>query len=79
MKRPCLRRWVVLFIGVIEDMEYEIDFSQLRMDLIDYYGTALMSGSSMAIINLSIIENATNRELIELAQKNCLDMGKYII
>jgi hypothetical protein len=60
-------------------MEYEIDISKLRMDMMDYYGTALASGFPMAVINLTNIENASADELIDLAQKNGWDVRKYII
>ena len=63
----------------VANMEYEIDISRLRMDMMDYYGTALASGFPMVVIDLSNIENAAADELIDLAQKNGWDVRKYII
>ena len=60
-------------------MEYEIDISKLRMDMMDYYGTALASGFPMAVMNLANIEKASADELIDLTQKNGWDVRKYII
>ena len=42
---------------------------ELRQILIDYYGTAVFNGNPIAIINLTEIENATEVELIQLANK----------
>ena len=60
-------------------MEYEIDISRLRRDLEDYYGTAMFSGFPMAVMDLSRVERMSGRELVELAQKNGVDLGKYIV
>lgn len=52
-----------------------IDYERLRRDLIDYYGTAFQMGFGMAMIEISRVENASNEELVNIAQKNsfCLD------
>lgn len=60
-------------------MEYEIDLNQLRKDMKDYYGTAMMGGFPMVVIDLSKVERLQDDELIELAQKNGLDLRKYSI
>lgn len=56
-----------------------IDFERLRKDLIDYFGTAMFNGFGMAIIDLTYIENATDEELLILAQKYNFDLNDYII
>ena len=56
-----------------------IDFEQLRNDLIDYFGTAMTNGFNIAVIDLTKIENATNEELIIIAQSNNFDLNKYEI
>jgi len=53
-----------------------IDYEKLREDLIDYYGTA-MSFMPMAVIELSVVEKASNQKLIELALKNGFDLNNY--
>ena len=60
-------------------MEYEIDIERLRRDMEDYYGSAMFNGFPMAIMDLSRIESLSDRELVELAQKNGVDLRKYIL
>ena len=60
-------------------MEYEIDVSRLRRDMKDYYGTAIFNGFSMAVMDLSKVERMSDRELVGLAQKNGVDLRKYIL
>ena len=60
-------------------MEYEIDVNRLRRDMKDYYGTAMFNGFPMAVMDLSKVERLSDRELVELAQKNGVDLRKYII
>ena len=60
-------------------MEYEIDIRRLRRDLEDYYGTAMFSGFPMAVMDVSRVERMSAQELVELAQKNGIDLRKYIL
>ena len=60
-------------------MEYEIDVSRLRRDMKDYYGTAMFNGFPMAVMDLSKVERLSDRELVALAQKNGVDLRKYIV
>ena len=60
-------------------MEYEIDVSRLRRDMEDYFGTAMFNGFPMAVLYLSKVERMPDRELVELAQRNGVDLGKYIL
>ena len=60
-------------------MEYEIDISRLRRDLKDYCGTAMFNGFPMAVMDLSKVERMSDHELVELAQKNGMDLRKYEI
>lgn len=59
-------------------MEYEIDVSRLRRDMKDYYGSAMFNGFPIVVIDISKIESMSDFELVELAQKNGVDMRKYI-
>ena len=60
-------------------MEYEIDIRRLRRDLEDYYGTAMFSGFPMAVMDVSRVERMSAQELVELAQKNGVDLRKYVV
>ena len=62
-----------------DPMEYEIDVSRLRRDMKDYYGTAMFNGFPMAVMDLSKVERMSDRELVELAQKNGGDLRKYMV
>ncbi len=55
----------------------EINIEKLRNDLIDYFGTALFNGNSMAIVDLSKIEQANDYELIEIAIQNGFNLNNY--
>ena len=56
----------------------ELDIERLRNDLMNYFGTAMFSGFPMAVIELSKIENASDEEILEIAQNNNFDLGNYI-
>ena len=60
-------------------MTYEIDTERLRRDLEDDYGTAMSSGFPMAMMDLSEVESASDRELIQMAQETRVDLSKYIV
>ena len=62
-----------------DPMEYEIDVRRLRRDMKDYYGTAMFNGFPMAVMDLSKVERMSDRELVELAQKNGVDLRKYMV
>ena len=59
-------------------MEYELDISRLRRDLMDYYGTAMFSASPMAVMELSKIESASDYEIVRIAQDLGVDLSDYI-
>ena len=56
----------------------QIDIDRLRDDLENYYGTAAFSGYPQAIIDLGIVERASEEELISIAQKCGFNINKYI-
>ena len=60
-------------------MEYEIDINRLRRDMLDDYGTAMFSGFPMAVMDVSRVERMSDQELLELAQKNGIDLRKYAL
>ena len=59
-------------------MVYELDTERLRRDLEDDYGTAMSSGLPMAMMEMSEVERASDRELIEMARETHADLSKYI-
>ena len=59
-------------------MEVEIDIDRLRRDIKDYYGTAMFNASPMAVLDLSRVERASDMEIVEMAQKNGVDLSDYI-
>ena len=59
-------------------MAYELDTERLRRDLEDDYGTAMSSGFPMAMMEMSEVERASDRELIEMAREKQMDLSKYI-
>ena len=55
-----------------------IDFEKLRSDLINYFGTAMMNGFGMAVMDLTRVERATEEELIEIALECGFDLNNYV-
>ncbi|MBR2582267.1 MAG: hypothetical protein IKD61_02620 [Oscillospiraceae bacterium] len=55
----------------------DIDISRLRDDLQDYYGAAVFSGMPMAVIELSQAGTASPQELVDMALRAGLDLGRY--
>ncbi len=53
-----------------------INFDKLRVDLIDYFGSA-MGMFPVAMMDVSKVEQATEQELIKLAKQNGFDLRKY--
>ncbi len=56
----------------------ELDIDRLRKDLMDKYGTAMFSGFPAAVTDLSRIERMSDREILEIALKQGVDLNKYI-
>lgn len=56
-----------------------LDFEQLRQDLIEYFGTSMFNASPLAIVELTKVQNATSEELIKIAKNNNFDISKYQI
>ena len=54
-----------------------IDYDRLRSDLMDYYGTAMVGGFPMAVIELGQVERASESELLQIAQKLGYNLNKY--
>lgn len=54
-----------------------INIEKLRRDLEDDYGSAMFGGFPMAIVDLEEIRRASPEELIEIAQRNGVNLRKY--
>lgn len=59
-------------------MNQEIDYKKLRSDLKDNYGTAMFAGVGAVMMDLSKIENASDEELLRIADKEGLNLSKYV-
>lgn len=55
-----------------------VDIERLRMDLIDYFGSATPI-FSVAIMDVIEVENASYDKLIEIAKSNGFNLDDYII
>ena len=58
--------------------EGKIDVERLRNDMMDYYGTAIFNDFAMAAMNVEFIEMASDQDLIAIAQKEGVDLSKYL-
>lgn len=56
----------------------EINYEQLRADLIDYFGTAMIYGFGAALIDIEEIESASNEKLIQIANQNGFNLNDYV-
>lgn len=56
----------------------EINYEQLRADLIDYFGTAMIYGFGAALIDIEEIEQASNEKLIQIANHNGFNLNDYV-
>ena len=59
-------------------MEYKIDVDRLRDDMKNYYGTAMFNVSPVAVMDLARVEQASDQEIIEMAQKNRVNLEDYM-
>lgn len=54
----------------------DVNFDKLREDLIDYFGSA-MGMFSVAMMDVSNVERASEQELIKCAKQNGFDLRQY--
>lgn len=55
-----------------------IDIEKLRHDLIDYFGSASCM-FSLAVMDVTYVENASYNKLIEIARSNGFNLNNYVI
>lgn len=56
-----------------------MNYEKLRQDLLDYFGAAMFGPFPIAIMDVCEVENATDEELLEIANRNKFDVNEYII
>ena len=59
-------------------MEYVFDVEKLRRDMKEDYLGAMCCGFPMAVVDLTDVECLSDREVVELAQEDGVDLMKYI-
>ena len=58
-------------------LDYEIDVDGLRRDMKEEYVAAMCCGFPMAVVDLTEVERMSDRELVEQALKNGVDLRMY--
>ncbi len=58
-------------------MDYEIDVDELRKDMKEEYVAAMCCGFPMAVVDLTEVECMSDRELVEQALKDGVDLRMY--
>ena len=56
-----------------------IDVDELRDYLLDYYGTAMMTGFPAAVLDVADIERASGHELCRIAESMGVDLRKFTL
>lgn len=56
-----------------------IDVDKLRQYLLDYCGTAMMSGFPAALVDVADIESMDPRELCKKAEDMGVDLSKFVV
>jgi hypothetical protein len=54
-----------------------IDVDKIRQELINYYTSAIFTISPIAVTDLTLVENASDEEIIKIAIKNNFDLDRY--
>lgn len=55
----------------------KIDVDELRQDMLDEAGTAMMGGFPAAMLDVSDIEDMAPEELLERAEREGIDLERY--
>ncbi len=56
-----------------------IDVDKLRQYLLDYCGTAMMSGFPAALLDVADVESMDPRKLCKKAEDMGLDLSKFVV
>ena len=57
----------------------DIDIDALRAYLLDYCGTAMFSGFSVAVLDVADIERASGEELCRIAERLGVDLRRFVV
>ena len=57
----------------------EIDVDALRSYLLDYCGSAMMSGFPAALLDVVDVERATGEELCRMAERMGIDLRRFAV
>ncbi|MDF2942587.1 MAG: hypothetical protein K0S01_1445 [Herbinix sp.] len=72
-----MNTFVNSFIQGEVNMDEPIDTKKLRLDLMNFYGTALFAGFDGALEDLLELDKESEEELIKRAIKKGIDLQKY--
>ena len=53
------------------------DYKDLKNSLADYFGTAMHAGNPAAMMDLIHVQQATDEEMLLIAQQNGFDLSEY--
>ena len=56
----------------------DIDIEKLRNDLIDYYTSAMFFASPVALVDLTMVQHASDEELVRIAISNHFNILNYV-
>ena len=57
----------------------DIDIDALRAYLLDYCGTAMLSGFPVAVLDVVDIERASGEDLCRIAERLGVDLSKFAV
>lgn len=60
-------------------MNCKIDFDMLRNDIIDYFGTGMAVGISACTYGIIEVENASDEELLRIANREGMNLQRYFL
>lgn len=58
-------------------MTDNINIDELRKDLLDYFGTASINASPVAMMNVIEVQKASEEQLVYIAIQNGFDLNNY--
>ena len=64
-------------VFILGEIKMDIDLERLRNDLLNYFGSAYGFGFSIAVLDLSRVEIASEEELIQIAIQNGFNLENY--
>ena len=56
-----------------------IDVDKLRSYMLDFCGSAMMSGYPAALLDVASVERASGKELCRMAERSGVDLRRFIV